>query len=240
MKYVLSCCGYGILYHCTTPAPPTPTNTTGQFTSASSVRVTWQWNSSSSAPNCFNTTTVTYRPEGGSESSLQLRDPAATETTLTGLQCNTNYTITVVATAGVHRSERVMFLQPQGIHTERSMNVSRYTECVKHSPACDHMMSITVGPQSLSAAVLSPTSVHLTWVAPCNTQQYHIHYRGRCGSYVDEGSLNTSHQEYTVDELQEDINYTFIVNQTGFSGDRVLSTGPVYAKTFTAGITYQH
>ena len=57
---------------------------------------------------------MTYRPEGGSESSLQLSDPAATETTLTGLQCNTNYTITVVATAGEHRREGSVFLQLQG------------------------------------------------------------------------------------------------------------------------------
>ena len=108
---------------------------------------------------------------------------------------------------------------------------------VQHSPACDHMMSITVGPRSLSAAVLSPTSVHLTWVAPCHTRQYHIYYRGTCEAYVHNGSLNTSHQEYKVDGLQEDINYTFTVSQTGFSGGRVLSTGPMYAKTFTAGIT---
>jgi len=61
---------------------------------------------------------VTYHPEGGRESSLQLRDPAATETILTGLQCNTHYTITVVATAGEHRRESVgisMFLPLQGI-----------------------------------------------------------------------------------------------------------------------------
>ena len=50
-----------------------------------------------------------YHPEGGGESSLQLSDPAATETTLTDLQCNTNYTITVVATAGQHRREGVTF-----------------------------------------------------------------------------------------------------------------------------------
>ena len=97
------------------------------------------------------------------------------------------------------------------------------------------VMSITAGPQDLSAAVLSPTSVYLTWVAPCDTQQYHIHYRGTCGTYVDEGSLDTSRTEYTFDELQEGINYTFTVNQTGFGGGRVLSTGPVYAMTFTAG-----
>ena len=50
---------------------------------------------------------MTYHPEGGGESFLQLGDPAATEATLTGLQCNTNYTITVVATAGEHRKEGV-------------------------------------------------------------------------------------------------------------------------------------
>jgi len=53
---------------------------------------------------------VTYHPEGGSEFSLQLRDPAATETILTGFQCNTRYTITVVATAGEHRRESVAIM----------------------------------------------------------------------------------------------------------------------------------
>ena len=100
------------------------------------------------------------------------------------------------------------------------------------------MVSITAGPQDLSAAVLSPTSVYLTWVAPCDTQQYHIYYRGTCGTYVDGGSVDTSHTEYTFDELQEGMNYTFTVNQTGFGGGREFSTGPLYAKTFTAGILY--
>ena len=98
------------------------------------------------------------------------------------------------------------------------------------------MVSITAGLWNLSAAVLSPTSVYLTWVAPCDTQQYHIHYKGTCGTYVDEDSLDTSRAEYTLNQLQEGINYTFTVNQTGFGGGRVLSTGPVYAMTFTAGI----
>ena len=102
------------MYHCTTPAPPTPTGVTTQTVNASSVRVAWQWTSSGQAPDCFNTTTVTYRPEGGGESSLQLSDPAATEATLTGLQCNTDYTITVVATAGEHRREGNVFIQLQG------------------------------------------------------------------------------------------------------------------------------
>ena len=87
-----------------------PTDVTAQFTSASSVRVTWQWTSSGPAPNCFNAMRVSYRPEGGGEFSLQLCDPAATVATLTDLQCNTNSTITVVATAGEYRRESVAFL----------------------------------------------------------------------------------------------------------------------------------
>ena len=47
--------------------------------------------------------------------------------------------------------------------------------------------------------------------------------------------MDTDHQEHTFDGLQEGVNYTFTVNQAGFSGGRVLSTGPVYARTFTAG-----
>jgi len=101
-------------------APPTPTEVTPQFTSASNVRVTWQWTSSGPAPNCFNTTSVTYHPEGGSESSLQLRDPTATAANLTDLQnntCNsTNSTITVVATAGRYEKKGITFLLLQGIY----------------------------------------------------------------------------------------------------------------------------
>ena len=97
------------------------------------------------------------------------------------------------------------------------------------------IVSVTIGSWNLSATVLSPTSIHLTWVAPCHTQQYHIYYRGTCGSYVDEGRLDTDRQEHMFYGLQEGINYSFTVNQTGFGGGRVLSTGPVYARTFTAG-----
>ena len=111
--YVLCHSVYCSLHHCTTPAPPTPTGITSQFTNASSVRVAWRWTSLGPSPSCFNTTTVTYRPEGGGESSLQLSDQAATEATLTGLQCNTNYTITVVATAGEHRRERTAIFRLQ-------------------------------------------------------------------------------------------------------------------------------
>ena len=112
--------------------------------------------------------------------------------------------------------------------------VCRYSElpCVLMITCC---ICYYIALQNLSAYVLSPTSIHLTWVAPCHTQQYRIYYRGTCGSYVDEGRLDTDHQEYTLDGLQEGVNYSFTVNQTGFSGGGLLSTGPVYARTFTAG-----
>ena len=173
---------------------------------------------------------MTYRPEGGNQSSLQqLSDPAATEVTLTNLQCNTSYAITVVATAGEHGRESEAFLLSPGAVCEK-------LECFKFMEThvyCSHI-SISSGPQRLSVTVLSSTSVHLTWVALCNTQQYQIYYRGTCGTY---GRLNASNQEYTFKKLQEGINYSFIVNQSGFSGGRVFSTGQVYAKTFTAGKT---
>ena len=83
--------------------------------SASSVKVTWQWTSSGPAPSFFNTTRVTYCPEGGIESSLQLSDPGPTKTILTDLQCITSYNITVVATAGEHKRKGVTFLPILGI-----------------------------------------------------------------------------------------------------------------------------
>ena len=105
------------LHLCTTPAPSTPIDVTVQLENTSSVRVSWQW--TSSAPDCFNTTTVTYRPEGGGEYSLQLSDPAATEATLTDIHNSTCYIMTVVATAGEHRRGGVVrtVLPQQGIFT---------------------------------------------------------------------------------------------------------------------------
>ena len=105
---------------------------------------------------------MTYHPEGGGESSLQLRDPAATETILTGLQCNTRYTITVVATAGEHRRESAAMtafrpLVQQGIYGLRDM--CEHTALLVPKPAQN---PITAGPHNLSAAVLFPTSMYLT------------------------------------------------------------------------------
>ena len=108
---------------CTTSAPPTPTEVTTQVTNASSLRVTWRWTSSDQAPDCFNTTYVTYRPEGGGESFQQLSDPAATKATLTDLQCNINYTISVHTSNGsndTRSAPRTVLLPARG--TARGVN----------------------------------------------------------------------------------------------------------------------
>ena len=102
---------------------------------------------------------MTYHPEGGGESSLQLRDPAANETILTGLQCDTRYTITVVATAGEHRRESAAMtvllpLVQQGIYM---VCVCEHTALLIPIPAQN---PITAGPHNLSATVLFPTSMY--------------------------------------------------------------------------------
>ena len=82
----------------TIPAPTSPTEITAQFQWSCSVHKCF------SGANCFSNICVIYHAEGNSES---LSDPAATEVTLTDLQCKcyTNYTITVMAIAGVHALE---------------------------------------------------------------------------------------------------------------------------------------
>ena len=154
------------LYYCITLAPPTPTEVTAQSTGPSTVRVSWQWTSSGPAPSCFNTTTVTYRPEGGDESSLQLSDPAATDTTLTNLQCNTNYTITVVATTGEHRSESVattVYLPLQGMWHAWGWSHEGVLMCVDLVRVHYRLLTLTVYQLYLYTSVL-PSSSH--W-CPC-------------------------------------------------------------------------
>ena len=52
--------------------------------------------------------------------------------------------------------------------------------------------------------------------------------RSKAGGYYFDSACTCSYWE-SFEELQESINYTFTVNQTGFvEGD--LSTAPVYAK----------
>ena len=121
------------------------------------------------------------------------------------------------------------------------LSTTRYAQYL-HGRLCNlqyscHRMFVTVyhtGSPNVTVSVLSSTSVYLTWLSPCNTQQYSIYYRGTCGSYLDEGRFSTDQQQYTFDGLQEGINYTFTVNQTGFG--ETSSTGPMYITSLTAGI----
>ena len=94
----------------------------GHNLNVSTVRVTWQWTSSDPAPDCFNTTSVFYHPDGGDEFFLQLSDPAATEATLTDLQCSTSYTITDYTSSGstdTRSAPRIVSLPARGIFTKQ-------------------------------------------------------------------------------------------------------------------------
>ena len=56
---------------------------------------------------CVDLVRVHYQPEGGSLMVYTVDNTTATSATLPNLQCNTKYTITVVATAGRHKRESV-------------------------------------------------------------------------------------------------------------------------------------
>ena len=96
-------------------AIPVPVGVRAEVTADNtSIRVSWQW-SCQGVPDLLR---VDYQPEGGSRIMHTVGSTTATSATLPNLQCNTNYTITVVATAGEHKREGVTFLSLQGImHT---------------------------------------------------------------------------------------------------------------------------
>ena len=75
---------------------------------------------------------MTYHPEGGDESSLQLGDPAANEATLPDLKNNTCYTITVVATAGENRRMAVArrMLPQQGKPYDKCRHIQILNEVI--------------------------------------------------------------------------------------------------------------
>ena len=153
---------------------------------------------------------MTYCPDGGGESSLQLSDPAATEAIiLTDLQCNTSYTITVVATAGEYRKEGVMLLPPEGVCCIAG------GLCLLWS--CKKCRSLYRSTEPLSNCAVSYINTSDMGGSLPHTA-YHIYYRWTCGTYVDEGRVDTDRLEHTFDGLQKGVNYSFTVTQTGFSG----------------------
>ena len=66
---------------------------------------------------CLDSVTVDYQPEGGSLMMYTVDNATATSATLSNLQCNTQYTISVYAEGGTTRTRsgnRVVSLPARG------------------------------------------------------------------------------------------------------------------------------
>jgi len=89
-----------------------------------SIRVLWGW------PRwgvlmCLDSVRVGYQPEGGSLMMYTVDNVTSTSATLSKLQCNTQYTISVYAEAGSRRTRsviRVVSLPARGVNTSFSYN----------------------------------------------------------------------------------------------------------------------
>ena len=64
-----------------------------------SIRVSWEW-SHHGVSLCVDFIRVDYQPEGDSLMMYTVDNTTATSATLSNLQCNTEYTISVYATSG--------------------------------------------------------------------------------------------------------------------------------------------
>ena len=64
-----------------------------------SIRVLWEW-SRQGLLMCLDSVRVYYQPEGGSRMMYTVDSATATSATLSNLQCNTQYTISVYAGVG--------------------------------------------------------------------------------------------------------------------------------------------
>ena len=79
--------------------------------------VSWEW-SRQGVLMCVDLVRVNYRPEGGSLMMYTVSNTTATSATLSNLQCNTEYTISVYASGGqtgktsVHR---MVYLPARGM-----------------------------------------------------------------------------------------------------------------------------
>ena len=72
-----------------------------------SIRVLWEW-SRQGLLLCLDSVRVYYQPEGGSLMIYTMDSATATSATLSNLQCNTQYTISVYA-KGVSTGSRTVF-----------------------------------------------------------------------------------------------------------------------------------
>jgi len=79
---------------------PTPVGVSGEVTADNtSFRVLWEW-SDEGLLACIDRVRVDYQPEGGSLMMYTVENATATSATLSNLQCNTQYNISVYAEGG--------------------------------------------------------------------------------------------------------------------------------------------
>ena len=64
-----------------------------------SIRVSWGW-SRQGVPMCVDNIIVHYQPEGGSPMMYTVGNTTVTSAILSNLQCNTKYTVWVIARGG--------------------------------------------------------------------------------------------------------------------------------------------
>ena len=97
---------------------PTPVRVRAEVTADNtSIRVLWEW-SHQGLLMCLESVTVNYQREGGSLMMYTVDNATATSATLSTLQCNTQYNISVHAEGGMTGSRSlfsVVFLPARGI-----------------------------------------------------------------------------------------------------------------------------
>ena len=98
---------------------PVPIKPTAEATSDNtSIRVSWEW-SGGGELLCLDSVRVDYRPEGVFRPMMYtVENPTATSATMSNLQCNTQYTISVYAkggSIGTNSAPRVVSLPARGI-----------------------------------------------------------------------------------------------------------------------------
>ena len=103
---------------CYPTAIPAPVRVRAEVTADNtSIRVLWEW-SRQGWLTCLDSVRVDYQPEGGSLMMYTVDNATATRATLSNLQCNTQYTISVYAEGGRTGSRsvtRVVSLPARGI-----------------------------------------------------------------------------------------------------------------------------
>jgi len=105
---------------------PTPVRVRAEVTTDNtSIRVLWEW-SRQGLLVCLESVRVDYQPEGGSLMVYTVDNATATSATLSNLQCNTQYTISVYAEGGriSRRSvNRVVSLPARGTTVDQHLPV---------------------------------------------------------------------------------------------------------------------